>query len=153
MARSQASAWSSSDCGWQRRRCASILADWGADVVKIEPIGGDPFRGLAWAYGGEMNPPFELDNRGRRPDRPTAVARTILFLVPLVENSVARDGPACSSVSFVLRVICLGLQWPRPLGAVAAPVGTRRFHHCVGGSGGRLDAARGTSQEVSFAAV
>ena len=46
--------------------CASILADWGADVVKIEPIGGDPFRGLAWAYGGEMNPPFELDNRGKR---------------------------------------------------------------------------------------
>jgi crotonobetainyl-CoA:carnitine CoA-transferase CaiB-like acyl-CoA transferase len=46
--------------------CASILADWGADVVKIEPLGGDPFRGLAWAYGGEMNPPFELDNRGKR---------------------------------------------------------------------------------------
>ncbi len=46
--------------------CAAILADWGADVVKIEPIGGDPFRGLAWAYGGEMNPPFELDNRGKR---------------------------------------------------------------------------------------
>jgi crotonobetainyl-CoA:carnitine CoA-transferase CaiB-like acyl-CoA transferase len=46
--------------------CASILADWGADVVKIEPIDGDPFRGLAWAYGGAMNPPFELDNRGKR---------------------------------------------------------------------------------------
>jgi crotonobetainyl-CoA:carnitine CoA-transferase CaiB-like acyl-CoA transferase len=46
--------------------CASILADWGADVVKVEPLGGDPFRGLAWAYGGEMNPPFELDNRGKR---------------------------------------------------------------------------------------
>ena len=46
--------------------CASILADWGADVVKVEPLGGDPFRGLAWAYGGDMNPPFELDNRGKR---------------------------------------------------------------------------------------
>ncbi len=46
--------------------CASILADWGADVVKVEPIAGDPFRGLAWAYGGHMNPPFELDNRGKR---------------------------------------------------------------------------------------
>ena len=46
--------------------CASILADWGADVVKIEPLGGDPFRGLAWAFGGDMNPPFELDNRGKR---------------------------------------------------------------------------------------
>jgi crotonobetainyl-CoA:carnitine CoA-transferase CaiB-like acyl-CoA transferase len=46
--------------------CATILADWGADVVKVEPLGGDPFRGLAWAYGGDMNPPFELDNRGKR---------------------------------------------------------------------------------------
>jgi crotonobetainyl-CoA:carnitine CoA-transferase CaiB-like acyl-CoA transferase len=46
--------------------CACILADWGADVVKIEPLGGDPFRGLAWAFGGHMNPPFELDNRGKR---------------------------------------------------------------------------------------
>jgi crotonobetainyl-CoA:carnitine CoA-transferase CaiB-like acyl-CoA transferase len=46
--------------------CASVLADWGADVVKVEPIDGDPFRGLAWAYGGDMNPPFELDNRGKR---------------------------------------------------------------------------------------
>ena len=46
--------------------CATVLADWGADVVKIEPLAGDPFRGLAWAYGGHMNPPFELDNRGKR---------------------------------------------------------------------------------------
>jgi crotonobetainyl-CoA:carnitine CoA-transferase CaiB-like acyl-CoA transferase len=46
--------------------CATILADWGANVIKIEPLDGDPFRGLAWAYGGEMNPPFELDNRGKR---------------------------------------------------------------------------------------
>ncbi len=46
--------------------CATILADWGADVIKVEPLAGDPFRGLAWAYGGDMNPPFELDNRGKR---------------------------------------------------------------------------------------
>jgi crotonobetainyl-CoA:carnitine CoA-transferase CaiB-like acyl-CoA transferase len=46
--------------------CATILADWGADVVKVEPLDGDPFRGLAWAFGGHMNPPFELDNRGKR---------------------------------------------------------------------------------------
>lgn len=46
--------------------CAAILADWGADVIKIETVNGDPFRGLAWAYGGDRNPPFELDNRGKR---------------------------------------------------------------------------------------
>src|SRR5687767_9127873 len=46
--------------------CGAILADWGAEVTKVEPLLGDPFRGLAWMYGGGMNPPFELDNRGKR---------------------------------------------------------------------------------------
>jgi crotonobetainyl-CoA:carnitine CoA-transferase CaiB-like acyl-CoA transferase len=46
--------------------CAAVLADWGADVIKIEPPEGDPFRGLGAAFGATMNPPFELDNRGKR---------------------------------------------------------------------------------------
>src|SRR3970040_2181143 len=49
--------------------CAAILCDWGAEVIKIEPPGGDPFRGLfASALGapGALNPPFEVDNRGKR---------------------------------------------------------------------------------------
>ncbi len=46
--------------------CGGVLADWGADVIKIEPLAGDPFRGLAWLYPGSVNPPFELDNRGKR---------------------------------------------------------------------------------------
>lgn len=46
--------------------CAAILADWGADVVKVEPLDGDPFRGYAFMFGGEANPPFDLDNRGKR---------------------------------------------------------------------------------------
>jgi crotonobetainyl-CoA:carnitine CoA-transferase CaiB-like acyl-CoA transferase len=47
---------------------AGILADWGAEVVKIEPRDGDPFRGLSLRFGDPEggNPPFELDNRGKR---------------------------------------------------------------------------------------
>src|SRR5918998_4741354 len=45
-----------------------ILADWGADVVKIEPPDGDPARTFGRMLGieGGMSPPFEMDNRGKR---------------------------------------------------------------------------------------
>ena len=45
-----------------------ILADWGADVVKIEPPTGDPARTFQRMLGGDLptNPPFELDNRSKR---------------------------------------------------------------------------------------
>ena len=46
---------------------AAVLGDWGADVLKIEPPEGDPFRGLLSALGaGDTSPPFELDNRNKR---------------------------------------------------------------------------------------
>ncbi len=45
-----------------------ILADWGADVVKIEPPAGDPARmwGRLLGLGPGVNPPFEMDNRSKR---------------------------------------------------------------------------------------
>lgn len=48
---------------------ATVMSDWGAEVIKIEPPNGDPFRGLFAGFGGApagFNPPFELDNRGKR---------------------------------------------------------------------------------------
>lgn len=46
-----------------------ILADWGADVIKVEQPGGDPMRNLYRALSGsklDRCPPFELYNRGKR---------------------------------------------------------------------------------------
>ena len=46
-----------------------ILADWGAEVVKIEMPGGDPMRKLFGALSGskeERCPPFDLYNRGKK---------------------------------------------------------------------------------------
>lgn len=48
---------------------AALLADWGADVIKVEPPGGDPMRGVfgSLGIGDDMpNPAFALDNRGKR---------------------------------------------------------------------------------------
>ena len=48
---------------------AALLADWGADVVKVEPPTGDPMRNVFGSLGiGDdlPNPAFALDNRGKR---------------------------------------------------------------------------------------
>jgi crotonobetainyl-CoA:carnitine CoA-transferase CaiB-like acyl-CoA transferase len=49
----------------------AILSDWGAEVIKIEPPGGDPVRGNFPTKGtdGERltdNPAFDGDNRGKK---------------------------------------------------------------------------------------
>jgi len=46
-----------------------LMADWGADVIKVEPLTGDPQRFVFGALGVADQkgvPPFEIDNRGKR---------------------------------------------------------------------------------------
>lgn len=48
-----------------------ILSDWGAEVIKIEPPGGDPVRGNFPTKGSDNahltdNPAFDSDNRGKK---------------------------------------------------------------------------------------
>jgi crotonobetainyl-CoA:carnitine CoA-transferase CaiB-like acyl-CoA transferase len=48
---------------------AGVLADWGADVIKVESPAGDPMRrlfSLLSGHGQHESPPFDLDNRGKR---------------------------------------------------------------------------------------
>ncbi len=48
---------------------AGLMADWGADVIKIEAPSGDPQRsvfGASSGMDGATAPPFNLDNRGKR---------------------------------------------------------------------------------------
>ena len=61
-----------------------VLADWGADVVKVEPPGGDPMRTIWGAVGADPDAPngaFVAANRGKRSlavDITTAPGRAVL---------------------------------------------------------------------------
>jgi len=74
-----------------------ILADWGADVIKVEPPAGDPQRRIFGAVGIADQigvPPFELDNRGKRsvvidlqtPDGRTAMDRLLASADVFITN-------------------------------------------------------------------
>lgn len=50
--------------------CAKLLADWGAEVIKIEPVQGDNLRFVGNVYNSpasdEENPMFELENGNKK---------------------------------------------------------------------------------------
>jgi len=70
-----------------------VLADWGADVVKVEPPGvGDPARTFSRMLGADLpsNPIFENDNRSKRSialDLASAAGRAVAL--ELVERADA----------------------------------------------------------------
>jgi crotonobetainyl-CoA:carnitine CoA-transferase CaiB-like acyl-CoA transferase len=86
----------------------AVLADWGAEVVKIEnPKGGDPVRGLmamGVAFEPPVNPSLELDNRNKRsvavnvqtPEGSAVVKRLLrdadVFVTNLRRNALQRAG-------------------------------------------------------------
>lgn len=83
-----------------------LLADWGAEVIKVEAPAGDPMRSLFGKLGiGETRvPPYELDNRGkaavvldlRSPDGLEAMHRLLatadVFVTNLRLDALARLG-------------------------------------------------------------
>ena len=83
-----------------------MLADWGAEVIKIEAPGGDPIRQFFDTIGAETagNPVFDLDNRGKQgvvldignPDGREVALRLLdtadVFLTNLRPGALARAG-------------------------------------------------------------
>ncbi|TDH63549.1 CoA transferase [Dankookia rubra] len=80
---------------------ATILGDFGAEVIKLEPPGGDAYRALSTAPGqprGETDYPWVLDNRGKRglmldlkrPEAQAVLHRLIATTDVFVTNAVPR---------------------------------------------------------------
>lgn len=92
-----------------------IMADWGAEVIKIEAPAGDPMRNFFDGLSGPEhgNPVFELDNRGKRgvvldisrPEGKDAAIKLALtadiFLTNVRPGSLKRAGLDFDSLSAV----------------------------------------------------
>ena len=92
--------------------CAALMADMGAEVIKVEPPSGDTYRNLYTAMLGEdfVHPCFQFDNRGKqgicinledeagREALRTLIEQTDIFLTNLTsQGSLAM---ACSRATF-----------------------------------------------------
>ncbi len=93
-----------------------MLADWGANVIKIEAIDGDPIRRFFETLGADNpgNPVFDLDNRGKKgivlditkPEGKAAALKLIdtadVFLTNLRPGALSRAGldwPTLSAIN------------------------------------------------------
>lgn len=92
-----------------------MLRDWGANVIKIEPPGGDPARKFFQTIGTDItdNPVFAFDNRGKQSivlDTNTDEGRSILkhltqdadvFLTNVRPGGLSRSGLDYENLSMV----------------------------------------------------
>ena len=133
-----------------------ILADWGADVVKVEPPSGDPCRLFQRMLGGDMptNPIFEMDNRSKRgiavdlgTEEGLAIAMDLLagadvFITNLRIGALQREeafgegGRAHHDPPFVrgvdLEVVAVGGMQPEQPGGGVSPAGARAEQDLLG---------------------
>ena len=87
-----------------------VMADWGAEVIKVEPLGGCPMRNFfATAMTDDYpdNPIFALDNRGKRAlavntstDEGTDIVRKLIkdadvFLTNVRPGQLEKQGLDC----------------------------------------------------------
>ena len=91
---------------------AGIIADWGAEVIKVETPGGDPLRRVKPGPNG-LGPMFEHENRGKRSvvldyRKPEAlgalrelIGRADVFITSVRPDSLARAGLDWASLQAV----------------------------------------------------
>ncbi len=84
--------------------CAAMMADWGADVIKVESAGGDPVRYVTPTPEDRAGAVFAMENRGKRgivldiggePGRAALLAllrEADVFITNLRPGSLARAG-------------------------------------------------------------
>ena len=95
---------------------AGILADWGAEVIKVEPLSGCPMRYTMANMGADHlkgSPIFDLDNRGKKgiaintatPEGVEAVKRLVkdadVFLTNVRPGGLERSGLDYKSLSAI----------------------------------------------------
>ena len=112
--------------------CAALMADMGADVVKVEPLAGDGMRGKlrqpASPEGAAARDyPFQLDNRGKRSvavdlgdDRGAALVRELAAAVDVVVTNLLPGRLA----RYGLEPVALLAEHPRLVIAIVTGYGT-----------------------------
>ena len=95
--------------------CAMHMADLGADVIKIEPPGGEPTRHMPGSSGGE-SPGFNALNRGKRGivlNLKTEAARDVFVRLARRADVVIENYRPGVMTAFGLDYARLGAENPR----------------------------------------